>query len=369
MSEREHSGAAAAPSGEAAVLPPGRWAWVRDWRVWFGMAISALCLWYAGRDVPFADLREAFRGVRVWQLVLLSVPGHIGSIYFRALRWRHLTDPITPVETAVLYRAQSIGFVINNLVPLRMGEFVRSWYLARETGTRGAAILGTVVLERVLDIVCVLLMAGAGMAWLGSAAGDGLLARGARLMLPVAFLPLVALALLRGAPDRVIGLVAWLVRPLPVRIGRFVEDNLRRFTQGLGALSGGTHLFWIFFHSLVIWLGVSALPIIAGLMAFGLDFGSPERTLTVAWILLAAVGVAVAIPSAPGFVGTYQFAFLAVLEPLGVPPARALALGLVVWALWWCTFTVQGLIVMRLGGTSLAELRAASGKDPTGARR
>ena len=117
------------------------------------------------------------------------------------------------------------------------------------------------------------------------------------------------------------------------------------------------------------WLVLGVLPMVAGIVAFGIDLGSWDRLLVSSWLLLAATGVAVAIPSAPGFIGTYQLAFVAVLVPLGVDRATSLALGLVVWLVFWCSFTFQGLIVMRLGGTSLAELTAASGKDPTRDRR
>lgn len=311
----------------------------------------------------------AFGSADIWTLLVLSVPAHVLSIYLRALRWRHLTNPIGPMTRGTLYKAQSVGFLVNNLVPLRMGEFVRAWYLGRETGTRGAAILGTVVLERVLDIVCVLLMAGASVALLGSSAGDGILAQGAILLLPVAFVPLAGLMALRLAPDLVIGIVEFVAKPLPDRLSGFVVANLRRFTEGLGALSGGSHLIWIGVHSVLIWGVVATLPIAAGLLAFDIEVESFERLLLVSWLLLAAVGAAVAIPSAPGFFGVYQLAFVAVLTPMGVDKATCLALGLLVWVVFWCSFTFQGLIVLRVGGISFAELTAASSKDRRTDRR
>jgi len=343
-----------------------------DWRVWFGIAITVGCIWYVAKDVPMAEVAAALRRADLWMLLAVSIPAHVFSIYLRALRWRHLTNPIAPMSRGLLYKAQSVGFLVNNLVPLRMGEFVRSWYLARETGTRGAAILGTVVLERVLDIVCVLLMAGASVGLLGARAGDGLLAEGAVVLLPTGFVPLAVLLALRFAPDAVIRAVTFAMRPLPGNASSFVEGNLRRFTEGLAAISGGTHLWWILFHSITIWLVVGALPMTAGLLAFDLPASvtaSSDRLVYVSWLLLAAVGVAVAIPSAPGFFGVYQLAFTAVLRPLGVDDATSLALGLLVWLVFWASFTLQGFVVLRAGGISFAELTAASGKAPTNDRR
>jgi uncharacterized membrane protein YbhN (UPF0104 family) len=168
--------------------------------------------------------------------------------------------------------------------------------------------------------------------------------------------PLAGLVLLRVAPEQVIGLAVWLMRPLPDRVGTWLEYALRNFTKGLGALSGGSHLFWIGFHSAMIWLVFSMIPMLAGLLAFGVDLGSPAKLVTVSYIVLGAVGVAVAIPSAPGFFGTYQLAFVTVLERFGVDAPTALALGLVVWFVFWLTLTLSGLVVMRLGGSKLSDL-------------
>jgi uncharacterized membrane protein YbhN (UPF0104 family) len=74
------------------------------------------------------------------------------------------------------------------------------------------------------------------------------------------------------------------------------------------------------------------------------------------YIALGAVGVAVAIPSAPGFFGTYQLAFKTVLEQFGVESATALAMGLLVWFAFWSTLTAGGLLVMRAGGTRFSDL-------------
>ena len=81
---------------------------------------------------------------------------------------------------------------------------------------------------------------------------------------------------------------------------------------------------------------------------------------------LGAVGVAVAIPSAPGFFGTYQLAFKTVLEQFGVDSATALALGLVVWFVFWAALTLAGFIVMRTGGARLRDLtRRAQDGSPS----
>jgi hypothetical protein len=282
------------------------------------------------------------------------------AVYLRALRWRHLTDPIQPIATGPLFRAVSVGFMANNVFPLRVGEVVRSWYLARETGARAPAIFGTVVLERVLDIVSVLLMAG-GVIALSGRSGEQMFPGDPRLLLIAAAVPVLGLVGLRLAPDPILRVVLWFTRPFPDRVSNLAERLLRGVSEGLGALRGGRHLFWIAFHSATIWLVASTLPILAGMWALGIDLGPPLRELYAAWITLAVIGVAVALPSAPGFFGTYHLACKFALERFGVPPETAVAMGTLIHAVFWVSLTLLGLGVLRARRTSLGEVDEAAG--------
>jgi uncharacterized protein (TIRG00374 family) len=292
-------------------------------------------------------------------LVGLSVPSYLVTVYLRALRWRHLTDPIQSMQTAPLFRAVAVGFMANNIFPLRMGEVIRALYLSREVGAPRAAVFGTVVLERVIDTVMVIGLAAFVLSFHGGS-GDGFLAHGAILLIPIALAPLVGLVWLRIAPDGVIAIAAWLLRPFPARVAEYVTDVLGRFADGLGALRGGVHLFWIGFHSFLIWLVFSTIPMLAGFWAVGIDMGGPFETLVASWITLAAVGMAVAIPSAPGFFGTYHAACKLALEPFGVAPETAVALGTLLHAVFWVTMTLLGLLVLRSRSTSLGDIAPGS---------
>jgi uncharacterized protein (TIRG00374 family) len=320
------------------------------------------------RGVPFEEVARDIAHARWGVLLGLSVPAYLLAVYLRALRWRHLTDPILKIPTGPLFRAVAVGFMANNVFPLRMGEVARSWYLSRETGASVAAVFGTIVLERVLDIVTVVGLA-VGVLALWGAGSEGAIARGALLLLPAAAVPVIVLAGLRAAPERVIGVTLWVLRPLPRRVSAFVERLLHGFSQGLGALRGGRHLFWIGFHSLTIWLVASTVPLLAGFLALGIEFASPLQALQAGWITLAAIGVAVALPSAPGFFGAYHLACRLALERFGVAPETAVALGTLCHAVFWVTLTALGLVVLRIRQTSLVEVdEAAGGADGVSSR-
>jgi uncharacterized protein (TIRG00374 family) len=324
-----------------------------------GLAITAVFIWFVIRDVDFALVVAAIRQAN-WMLLLgLSLPSYLAIVLLRAMRWRHFTDPIQPIGVRPLFRATAVGFMANNIFPLRLGEVIRPWYLGREVGAPPAALFGTVVLERVIDTITVIGLAAAAITLRGAGEG-GILAQVSVALIPVAIAPLIGLVVLRVAPHLVIGLASWLLRPFPARFGNYLIDVLGRFGDGLGALKGGAHLFWIAFHSIVIWFVVSPIPMLAGFWALGIDLGSPFETLLAGWITLAAVGMAVAIPSAPGFFGTYHAACRLALEPFGVAPEVAVALGTLLHGIFWVTLTLLGLVVLRSRNTSWGDLEQAA---------
>lgn len=338
-----------------------RW---RDPRVWLGIAITVVTVWLALRGVDFATLARDLARADLPLVVAVSVPAYLLLVWLRALRWRCLTDAIEPLPTGALFRATAVGFLANNVFPLRIGEVVRAWFLARETSLRIAPAFGTIVLERVIDGVVVVMMALAVFGMRGSRGGDAL-AVGLPLVAG-ALVPLGGVLLMRFAPDRAAALARTLARSfLPARAGAAVESLVRRTAEGLASLQGGRHLWWVAFYSVVIWLVLGLVPFLAGFAALGIEFRSTPRALAAAFVTQTAVGIAVALPSAPGFFGPYHLAAREALARFGVEQEPAVALGTLTHALLWVTTSAIGLWALRGrpgGFDALAE--AADEADP-----
>lgn len=331
-----------------------------------GLAVTSASLWLALRDVPLREVGEIIAGTDWPVLLVIGVPAQLAAMYVRALRWRHLTDVIQVIPVFPLFRATCIGFMANNVLPGRVGEVIRAWILSRETGASGAGILGTVVLERVIDSVTFLGLASV-VLWMGGthALGGGMMVGAAVSLLIALILPVVFLVWIRLAPEQALGFVhRILCRMLPERLSERIEGLLRRFATGLGSLRGGKHLFWVIFHSVVLWGVISVLPLYAGVRALDIDLGSLSRTLAACYVMLAAVGLAVALPAAPGFFGTYHLACKEALAVFGVPDSLAFAMAVVVHATFWTTVTLFGLALLPFGRSGLrAGLEAADSAD------
>ena len=99
---------------------PRRPRW-RNPHVWFGLAVTVLFGWLALRDVDLAEVQRSLAKADWVVLLTLSIPGYVLLLWVRALRWRHLTDPIRPMPLGALFRAMAVGFMANNIFPAAHG--------------------------------------------------------------------------------------------------------------------------------------------------------------------------------------------------------------------------------------------------------
>jgi uncharacterized protein (TIRG00374 family) len=326
-------------------------------RILVSFAVTGAALWFSLRDLDFGQVWSAIRKANLLPLLALSVPAHLANIWLRGLRWRHLAERVAPIPRATFVRGQAVGFMANNVFPLRIGEVLRAWYVARESNASGAAILGTVIVERVIDAIVVLGLAALVLG-LGGAKAAGLETRTVLFpLLAIALAPLGFVVLLRLFPKAVIsiGERIW-SRILPEAASEKLSSGLAHLAEGLRGLRSGAPLAWVAFYSVVLWLVIAVIPFAATIWSLHADLGSPARTLLASYAILMWVGAAVAIPSAPGFFGPYHAACWVALAPFGVPKEVAIALGTLAHGVFWLTTTAAGLVVMRTRRTPLPDL-------------
>jgi uncharacterized membrane protein YbhN (UPF0104 family) len=106
---------------------------------------------------------------------------------------------------------------------------------------------------------------------------------------------------------------------------------------------------------------ISVVPILAAFLALDIELPSPGQAMVAAWTTQAAIGVAVALPSAPGFFGIFHYACRLALVRSGVPPETAVAAGTLVHSVMWVTLSALGFLVLRSRRTTLAEVDRAAG--------
>jgi uncharacterized protein (TIRG00374 family) len=317
------------------------------WKPWIGVAVSLAFLWVAARGVDLTELGSAFRQLRpVWLVptfVLLFV-----RFWCTAVRWQLLLRPVKVVSVHRLFGVTMIGFMANNVLPARMGEIVRAYALAKAETLATSLSFATIVLERVFDGFTLLAFLVGGLFFLRP---ERWLIWSAVVSFCLYVAVLGGLLWLKRAP----GLGRGLAR-LPASVRDRVAGLLGSFALGLDVLGDGRALTLVAGLSLFIW-AVSAVTVWTMFAACSLDLPAHAAV-----VLLAIVAVAVALPSAPGFVGTFQAGTVAALGLFAVPESTAFSFSILYHALHYVPITVTGLVYLSLMNLTLSELRMAGEK-------
>lgn len=324
----------------------------------FGLAVTVLLLWWALRDVAFGEVWARIREGDML-LLLAAVAVATAGFFIRALRWKVLLAPVRPdTRLRSRFAAVSIGFMANNILPARVGEFARAYAFSRLEPVSASAAFGSLVVERFLDGVVLLLFlvlpvltpgfpsTGVLSEGFGAVALRAAVAAVAAVLLLLVFMAVFPRVFVRMA-ERVAVL-------LPRTVARPVVDALEAFLDSVAILRNPRLLLLGFAWTLAFWTW-HGLSFWLGMMAFGIDTGFVSAIFTE-----AVVGFGVAIPSAPGFVGTFHAsADFALSGVYGVAAPDSLAFAFGYHFGGWVPITLIGLWYAGRLGLSLGDMGAA----------
>jgi uncharacterized protein (TIRG00374 family) len=300
--------------------------------------ITVVFAYFAVRDVDFDELGQSLRESNYWWLV----PGFgtlALSFLIRAIRWRALFSPATRPPIWPTTEALIVGQFFNNVLPLRAGEAARIVALHSLGGRSRAETTGTVVIERFFDVLSLLLLLFAALAWFPEVTwlrAAGVLA----VVLTLALL--AAVVVLRVYGDRPLRFVLRPLARLPLLSPERVEAAVRNLMQGFIGLRNARIGLAVFLWTLLSWL-VLAVSFWLVMLGFDLEL-SPVAGL----LVVIAVGLSMILPSAPAAVGVFEAATIVALAAYDIPQTRALSYALVVHALNVLPFIASGLLVMGL---------------------
>lgn len=320
------------------------------WRWVIGLVFSAFFLWVAFRQVDdVGRVARAFQEVDyLWLLPGVSL--YIAGLAVRAFRWRILLAPVARVPLRSLFGVLSIGFLVNNVLPARLGELARAVLMRRRHEMSRSAALATIVVERIFDGIVMLLFLGAATA----AAGERVASDWLALLVPLTAAGFggaaVVLALLAVAPTTTLGIAARLLAPFPDRAREAALDVAGKFISGLGVLQDIKLAASVLISSIVVWLLEAGVYIAVG-RAFRLDAG-PQAYL----LALAVANLGTMIPSSPGYVGTFDALVQRSLAFFGVGDAMALAYAFLLHLTIWLPPTLIGLFYVFRYNVALTRL-------------
>jgi glycosyltransferase 2 family protein len=326
---------------------------VKHGRTVVGFLLSALLLWWTLRDV---ELDVVWRVLRESNVALFVLCTAVGTAIFpiRARKWRPILEPAAGrLPFGPLWRSTAIGMMMNNVFPLRAGEFARAFALTREVPSVAmTTALGSLAVDRIFDALVVFLMMFAAMldprfpsgaTVAGRSMSD--IAIGGVTLVGVA-LALCYLVVLR--PQLVVGMVSTVAgRVLPrqrdLLVG-FVELAVGslavlRDTRRFAAVFGWTVAHWLT-HALALYIGFQAVGI--------------EAPVSSVLFLQGVLAIGVAVPSSPGFFGVFEAAAIVGLAVYGVPKDLAVSWALGYHLLSFIPITILGAVYFARVGSVCA---------------
>lgn len=315
---------------------------LRFWTLLATLALAAVLLFLAFRGVHWHEMLKTAREGRPQWLALAALTLTV-SLSLRAVRWRILLSASRRIPMPAVFWATAIGYFGNSFLPARAGEVIRSVMIARKGRLSTSYVLATALTERILDGLALVLISFVSLSFLK--ASLGWLPAAVRVMAVLGVLGMLGLFVAPRTEQLIKALLARL--PLPASLARRLFGLIEQFLLGMRAFQNPARALGFAGLTAAVWMSDA---VVAVNVAKAFNFRLP---LLQALLLLAALGLASAAPSTPGYVGIYQFVAVTVLTPLGFSRDEALVYIIAFQAVSYAVVTLWGALGfwrLRAGG-------------------
>lgn len=330
----------------------------------FLLTIGLLAFFFRKADPAkvWAETRQADPVLLGYAVILTGL-----TYAVRAWRWQVLLAPIGPTRFAVAFETTVIGFAANALIPGRVGEVLRPYLLARRESLNATSAFATIILERVLDLVTVLLLFAGFVFGVGPGVISGDPAQlafvklGGGVAAASAVAGLIVLFALAGHPERLGRAARHVERLLPARLAGVLAAFVETFAQGLAVMRDPARLVTALALSFPMWMSIAA-GIWLTSRAFHITF-----PYTGSFLVMTVLVVGVAAPT-PGGVGGFHAAYqFAVTQFFAASTDRAIGAAIVLHAVSFVPVTLLGLLFMTREGLTFGSARRIASEGSMGA--
>lgn len=282
-----------------------------------GVVLGFVFLFLALRGADLSQVLHILREHARWGMMLLFLVLYFIFFWLKSLRWALLLRPHLRVDSGTLLPITLVGYAANVLFPMQLGEVARAYLAGRRLESDAAPLFISIVLERVFDLLAVMLCLGFALPALEELTPT--VRAAAYVVVIIAALGLIALALYVWRTSWVLACSDALLAHAPGRFRSWVRHQLEMGANGLHALRQAHLLGGVAALSLGMWVVMAACCLIA-LRTVEIEAGFATAAMT---LFLSVIGLA--LPTTPGFIGTIQIAFVLALVPFGIGRDQAIA--------------------------------------------
>ncbi|HEY5159204.1 MAG TPA: lysylphosphatidylglycerol synthase transmembrane domain-containing protein [Anaerolineales bacterium] len=323
-----------APGKEPRAVPsaPQRWG-KGNWQLWIGVVFSLGFLVLALRNVDLTETANALRRVNV--LILgAAVASYVFSAAAKAIRWQLLLAVHKAPSFGRAFSILSVGLMVNTFLPARLGEFARAYLMGEAEADSKVYVLGTVAVEKVADLLFLLLLLAALLLQMALPVWLAGPARGMALVLAILVPCFVLLAWQR---DFILRMVERTSRFVPSAWREWLVRQMRYGLASLDVVRRPRLLIGLFGWSLIVWI-LSALTNTLVFMA--LELAMP---VWASLLLLVVLQVGTAVPSSPGRIGVFQYLVILTLSIFAVDKNVALGYSVVLYLVIYAPIALLGV--------------------------
>ena len=317
-------------------------------QLWIGIAISLGFLGLFFYNTKFSENMNELRLANVPIMALAKVV-NFGGVWYRALRWQYLLKPLTNTSTKSLFPLVTIGLMINDIMPGRLGIIARAYIIGKKKNISKMASGATIIVENIFDGLALLLLLLIALLLIPTPEVVKTIAWIAAIIFGGAFVVIIAIASSEKQAERA---TRWLTRLAPLKWKPRVTKWINLFISGLGVLRTPSKLILMFLISLMVWLCESSVfYLISVALNLDLPFHAIVLVTTVASLSWPLVLIA------PGGIGTFDTACKFTLtEALKSSSSIATAYTLVIHAILFLPVIIFGFIFLRRENVSLSEI-------------
>jgi uncharacterized protein (TIRG00374 family) len=315
-------------------------------KVIVGLLLSLLLVWLSLRGI---DIKEVHNGLRKinFIFVIYSMVVMILMQVLRAIRWGFILKPLDKISKFTIFSVTNVGFLAIVAIPVRLGELVKPYLITKKSHVSMGSALGTIFIERILDIIAVLIIAATVFFVVPLPA---LLFRSGFILFLLTIFVLIFLMLIILWKDKARIILAPIIKIFPMRYVILLKKLMDQFIEGFSIIKHSALLIMIVIISLSIWLA-DALAIYLFFLAFNLNL-----TITAAFVIMIILIVGIAIPSAPGFIGNWHYACVLGLGFFGIAKTTALSFAILYHAISIGIIITLGLIFLPFNSFSVVDL-------------
>jgi len=316
-------------------------------KIGLGVFVTILFMWYAVKDISLYEILGKIKNANHISLIFILATTYV-FFWIKALRWKFLLTPIGDFSVKEVAGPMMVGFLGNNILPLRLGEIVRVVAFCKKFNAHKSAVFSTLILERIFDIFSILIMLIIGISltpsipdWCKNVGfGMGIMALSLSVLL----------AIYVKWFDEIVAIFKKYFSFLPEKIFNLISNQIEKSVHGLHTLKDTRILMINILLSALEWLAMCAI-IHLSLIAFEVYV-----PFSVSFIVNGVTSFGVAIPSSPGFFGIIEAVFSKTLALFGVSSINAISAAIYFHLSVYISVNIVGFYYLHKMGLKLADV-------------